>query len=314
MHIFSVSVLIAIYNPQWDKLKATLNSVVRQKDISFQIVICDDYSIEDYSEKLSSFMTEKGFTKYKYVRAVENGGTVKNLINGLPYCEGDYIKVLGQGDLLFDSEVLKNMYRYAVNNGLQLTGGLFQCFREENGAPTLYTMNRMPQILNCSNSRDRFYWYVVCMDIVNAVTLLYRKDCLFEYLSMMDGRIKYCEDHASRLMLADDVKMDVYKAPVAYYEISSGISTARKSEFKTQLSQDNVEFYNMLIDRCADDKHLVRVFKNRIRVIEHYSKRNVLRCLFSDFGILRYWFHCKFFPIKTSTEWQNDFLQQCYSD
>ena len=39
-----ISVIVACYNPDWRKLKATLKSIIKQNDICLEIIIADDGS------------------------------------------------------------------------------------------------------------------------------------------------------------------------------------------------------------------------------------------------------------------------------
>ena len=314
MNEFLVTVLIAIYNPPWKKLRATLNSVVAQKGIPFDIVICDDCSRENYQDQVSEYMAEKGFSEFKYVRMPKNGGTVQNILNGLRFCEGRYVKTIGQGDLLHNADILCNMYRLAIEAKLKAVAGSYQSFVMNGDCPELVSGNRMPQNMNkCHSSKDAFIQYVVCHDIILGATVLYEKECLQKYLTEMSGKVIYSEDFATRLMIADGLSVDFYRKPVVYYERGTGVSFSG-AVYGERLEQGKVEYIKMLIERYSDNKHLVHVFKIRINMIEHYSKRKHLHYLLSDYHILLNWLRRKFFPIKTSTEWQNDFFQQCYRD
>ena len=129
----------------------------------------------------------------------------------------------------------------------------------------------------------------------------------------MKETIVFSEDFAIRLMIADGMNVDIYSKPVVYYEKGTGI-TSPGSGYGERFKQGQLESIKMLIDRYSNDKHLARVFKNRFSMIEHYSKWNHLCYLLSDYHIPQFWLRRKFFPVYTSTEWENDFLQQCYND
>lgn len=314
MSAHAVSLLLAIYNPSLEKLYRSLRSVVMQKGVPFQIVICDDGSSQNYEETIKRFMDSLGFQNYIYVRSETNHGTVANLLHGLQYCDGDYIKVLGQGDMLFDDLVLKQMYEFASINKLKAVTGFFQCFSEKNGKPELVSINRMPQNLECFSDKEKAIdQYVVSWDILNAATVLYEKICWQRYLKEINGKIHLCEDHALRLMILDGIRINILKMPVIYYEVAAGVSTGGNNEYRRILNRDREVFFQMAKEREADNSRRFRVFDSRIRVIRDMSKWNILCCLFSDYRILEYWVHCKFFPIKTDVSGQDAFLKRFYS-
>ena len=47
-----VSVIIVTYNSDWEKLRLTLLSTVKQRNISIQIIITDDGSEETFDENI----------------------------------------------------------------------------------------------------------------------------------------------------------------------------------------------------------------------------------------------------------------------
>ena len=78
---YNVSVVVLTYNAVWEKLRRTLDSIVVQRGLEFEIIVADDGSSVRSDDRITVFFAEKGFTAYKLVNAKENGGTVKNLFN-----------------------------------------------------------------------------------------------------------------------------------------------------------------------------------------------------------------------------------------
>ena len=99
------SVLVLLYNSEKKALERTLESVLRQKGVSFEIVLADDCSKNDCLAQAVEYLKDKG-VKVKVSHQETNGGTVNNILDALRLCDGKYIKPIGAGDLLFDNKCL----------------------------------------------------------------------------------------------------------------------------------------------------------------------------------------------------------------
>ena len=56
-----VSVLLVTYNADWNKLKQTIESIIAQKDVSFELIIADDGSKIRWDEQIQELCKEHGF-------------------------------------------------------------------------------------------------------------------------------------------------------------------------------------------------------------------------------------------------------------
>lgn len=80
---YEISVVVIQYNPIWEKLMYTLQSILQQTEIRYEIVIADDGSRDKYFDKTIDFFKEKKFCDYQIVDNTKNQGTVKNVLSGL---------------------------------------------------------------------------------------------------------------------------------------------------------------------------------------------------------------------------------------
>ena len=55
MEQYECSVVIVQYNPMWEKLKRTLNSVISQKKCDFEVIVADDGSKDTCFDKVISY-------------------------------------------------------------------------------------------------------------------------------------------------------------------------------------------------------------------------------------------------------------------
>ena len=73
---YNITVVVLTYNPVWEKLRATLKSIVEQQDVHLQVVITDDGSKNNYFDKVESYFKEIGFDDFKLISNKNNEGTV----------------------------------------------------------------------------------------------------------------------------------------------------------------------------------------------------------------------------------------------
>ena len=80
-HSPTASVIIVTFNQNLGRILKTLDSILIQKDISFEIIICDDGSENCYEKELRSYFSSRGFGDYNLVfrnfRAVQTTYTAK---------------------------------------------------------------------------------------------------------------------------------------------------------------------------------------------------------------------------------------------
>lgn len=50
-----VSVYVSIYNASWERIRASLNSIIMQKGIDFEIIVIDDCSTVKHSDEIKDF-------------------------------------------------------------------------------------------------------------------------------------------------------------------------------------------------------------------------------------------------------------------
>ena len=56
--MIDVSVVIVTYNSKWESIRMTILSILKQKNISMQIVIADDGSRKIYDDEINKLMSQ----------------------------------------------------------------------------------------------------------------------------------------------------------------------------------------------------------------------------------------------------------------
>ena len=218
----SISVVVACYNPQFNKLQNTIRSIVKQKDVSFEIVIGDDGSKIDYQKELESWIEEQKYSNIKLNFLPQNVGTVKNILSALYLCEGKYVKTISPGDYLYDEYTLKNYVDAFENLKADLVFGRAQYFSPDGKLLD----GSAPQ--NNAVYKNRFVKKSVldCNDYILGAAIASKTDVEIYYLEQIKDKIKYLEDIPLTLFsLIDGKKICAVDKKVVWYEYGEGIST-----------------------------------------------------------------------------------------
>ena len=110
------SVLIPTFNRS-SFVKLSIESVLNQKKVSFEIIVSDDGSTDNTTEIVKAFKDKR----IKYFRNKKRLGTSLNFQKSFLKSNGDYIFTLGDDDFILDentlSEILKIMKKYKLGMG-----------------------------------------------------------------------------------------------------------------------------------------------------------------------------------------------------
>mgnify|MGYP000552217109 FL=1 len=120
---YNVSVIVLTYNPDIAKLRSTLFSIIIQKNIDFEIIIADDGSNDDYYDNVLKFFEQNKFINFSIIKNNTNMGIVNNYYNALKRSNGEYIYGISPGDMLYDTNVLLNLYDFAKNKNAEICFG-----------------------------------------------------------------------------------------------------------------------------------------------------------------------------------------------
>ncbi len=111
-HSVDFSVVIPTYNRS-EFLKSAILSVLRQRGVKLEIVICDDASTDETGTIVRSFKDGR----IKYYRNSTRRGTSMNFLNCFKYARGNYIFNLGDDDLILDDTTLLRVLRTMKQTG-----------------------------------------------------------------------------------------------------------------------------------------------------------------------------------------------------
>ena len=114
---YEISVICLTYNSPLQKLKTTLDSILKQEDISMELIIAG--SLDNHRRDIEEYFINKNFTDYKLVLNEENRGTVCSLLSGMLVAEGEYYKGISPGDRLYEKDTLKKWLHFVKKNNIK---------------------------------------------------------------------------------------------------------------------------------------------------------------------------------------------------
>ena len=276
-----VSVVVLTYNPTWKELSTTLKSIIAQRDCVFEVIIADDGSENNLGSEIREFFEKRGFSNYKLIQNKTNVGTVKNLLSALCNCNSEYVKDLGQGDVLYDNHTLKKMYDYLKNGELEFVFGRPVPFSiNEKGLHMEQIADDRASISNAdANIKRNCFLYE---EYPHGATFFFKRDVMIKYLEEIKDVVVYCEDLSIRLMILDGVKIKFLDEFVAFYECAIGISHSKGG--LSRVEKDCLKFSNYF-DKSDRENKPSRHIKNlaTLRLRKKLSRRRVERTFYQVF-------------------------------
>ena len=251
------SVFVLNYNRKLEQIFMTLDSIMCQKNVSFEIIYCDDGSKQNYFEEIEKYFSEKAFENYVLCGDGINRGTVKNILRGLDKASGRYAKLIGAGDALYDENTLYDVMNFMKSERTECCFGRTQGYITEDGERKK-RFNLCPRDIAAYRTKNRkriVRNIIVAEDWVSGVAVFATINYYRKYISMLEDRVIYCEDYAIALALLDHVFMKLYDKNVVWYETSDGISTAPNPEFRRKLMKDNMNLWALFDKKCEEDFH-----------------------------------------------------------
>lgn len=278
----TLSFLVLTYNPNCRKLIQTLTSIITQKEIDFEILICDDGSKINFKDTLISYFHSKNFFNYKLIFNEQNAGTVQNIISGLAVAQGDYIKLISPGDFIYADYTSYDSCNYMIQNEYDIIFG--KCIHyNQNG---IYINRNIPKLISpylSNNYKKIKHNYFITRDLIIGASILYKKEILKKYINKISKTIKYSEDSLINYYLCENNKLSYINIPVIYYETGDGISTSNSSKWSEILSKEVDNLFSELYQQKLISKF---IYKNQ--KIKNKYKRLFYRLIFdtSNFVIL----------------------------
>ena len=245
--LLDISVVITVYNQPLKTVETTIRSVVQQQNCDFEIIIADDCSSNDISSELKRLFDSLSFSNYTIVRHAQNMKTVLNIKTALDSACGEYMKVIGSGDLLYDANTLHDIVSFMRETKADVGFGKVIAFNKNDKGELNCKLFKAP-----TNPEDYFVGGMNCKqalkgqldraDWIPGGSQFYKMSKAKELLAILsdDFGVKFCEDFSGTVALADS-EVPFLDRCVLWYEFGDGISTSGQG--RARLYADHENFY-----------------------------------------------------------------------
>lgn len=267
---YDVSVILAIYNPSFSKLKATLQSVLNQTGISMELIFADDGSSVTYWEEIKAILEENHFSSYQFSILEKNSGVVQNYNHALKLCQGEYVKPISPGDMLFHPTLLRDWVTWLRQRDCRISFGEagYYC-QEENGEIRLFR-HKMPPVnvaLYDGNHReDMLIWYLLGEDTISGATMILERELYTRYMELQAGKVIWLDDMILRPAVFEGIPILAYPHPVMWYEYGSGISTTGNDIWMERCWKDFCTSDDIIRDEMEPVDAISRQYQRYLRM------------------------------------------------
>ncbi len=307
------TVILLQYNPDRGRLFRTINSILRQKDVTIQLIITDDGSVTDFFTDIDYALKDKGI-EYLCIKNEKNVGTVKNFWNALQKAKYGYISFISPGDYYYDEHVLSSVFNKMQEDDVKFLFGKISPYRwEDNGLKIVdrqWPINTRPYRHIDNNSYKKIKRNLfIYNDIMGGPALFFEKGLLIEYLRRIVDRVICAEDLITRFILLDELKFSFLDQYVIWYEYGVGISMTKDNSEK--IDRDILALYDVLFEYYPNSKLLQKAKKLdsivRIGGIKSFLLRSIL---FPD-RLLYLFYHTYIVKERNKPE-NTDFILELY--
>lgn len=301
-----ISVIVLTFNPDLNKLFRTLDSIICQKKVKFEIIICDDGSEKPFDRDLKSYFASNNFCSYKTVFHTYNRGTVNNYYSGLIEAKGRYSKVISPGDYLANENTLCEWMHFLEEKGAEWSFSDAYYYRcSPTGEDEFLSVKAYPQLLRpyAMNDRKACIWnYDALRDRACGAAIIGTTHVQLYYTGIIKEKgIRYCEDLIYKLMMFDGIVGCYFPENAVYYEYGTGISTCSDRTWKSKLKEDTDLLYRMICER-TDTSDLQKEIQKALK------KKYIFQKLFIKgklYRWLKYHFHPRLTEIPEGSEKYN---------
>lgn len=294
----TVSVIVIVFNQVFSKLIKTLDSIIKQDGISFEIIICDDGSTNQYGDELRRYFSLKSFYDYTLVFHTINEGTVSNYLSGLEIARGKYSKLISPGDCLTERHTLRDWINYLRNNNAEWSFSDAYYYRVDDEKVNYFKASAKPQILRpyFVNDRAVCVWnYLALKDVANGAAIIGKTHIQMHFCKIINEYgMMYSEDSIYRLMMFHGIIGCYYPVSAICYEYGTGISTSGDEKWGERLAEDRKKLIQIMLDANNKSDQQERIIKAFI----YNSKPGKFRKVCIR-GRVKLWLKCHFNPRLT---------------
>lgn len=278
------SVICLTYNSDITKTLTTLNSVIKQKDCDFEVIIADDGSKNNNVDVIEQYFKSNNFFNYKVRANKVNQGIIENYLSAIELARGKYIKYISPGDYLYDEATLKKCLDFMNKYNAELAFGKAVYYSYENNKLDIL-VRKNPVLTEMYDAKREDYNFdlvlknlILWQDGILGAAVMADRLVFEKYLREISGKVKYIEDNTIMPLATMDKKriyfLDEY---ILWYECDSGISTNSNRGFKEKIDIDFLNCYEYLTKKDSKNKCIRFAYLKQKYYVQ--KKRFLLFCV-----------------------------------
>jgi len=187
-----ISVIIPTYN-RANLLRDAILNVLNQTYQNFELIILDDYSLDDTEEIVKGFKDQR----IVYLKHEKNRGIAASCNTGVKKAMGDYVFILNDDDLIVPW-TLEKLVKKTKRSDLENLGGVYGWS---------WWINDKGKTLRIINSKKRGYIFDEILKKQVFTNLLIKKE-VFEKVGLYDENLLSNEDFDFYLRMAKKYQFD----------------------------------------------------------------------------------------------------------
>lgn len=258
MEQYECSVVIVQYNPVWEKVKRTLNSVINQKKCNFEIIVADDGSENTHFDKVIAYLEENDFHRYQLVDNKKNAGTVRNVISGIKVATGKYVRVIAPGDMLYSDNTLSKIVNFMDDHKAKEAFGKMAFYEQKDKEidiiPLQIPFDFSPYIRKHHKKIKKHL--LLLGDNISGASYTWEREYYLECLMRISERVVYLEDCVNAYTVYDGYDICFMDEFVTWYEYGTGISTSKNKKWTAILIKDWISFLKEMGQRYQNDSYV----------------------------------------------------------
>lgn len=261
---YDVSAIVVAYNSTWEAEAATLDSILMQRDVRFEIIVADDGSKNNNFDLVSDYFKKHNFTDFKLVDNKINRGTVYNVYSALSIAKGKYVKTISPGDMFYKNDTLKKWLAFMHTYDIEWSFSDVIPYKNVDGAIVPIVTNISPNNISLykkGSQKDVRWQYFVLSDWPVGASMMCLRTLQLKYIEEILNKVIYMEDNIWRLMMFDGIVGKYFSAYTVLYEYGSGISTSKNKNWEERLRNDWKNADKILTNRKGLDNFQLEMLK-----------------------------------------------------
>lgn len=241
-----VSIIIPTYN-RADKIMTSINSVLKQTYVDFELIIVDDGSSDNTQEIVESI----GDERVSYVRLTKNSGASAARNAGVQVAKYDVIAFQDSDDLWREDKLAKQMKYLQEHEEFSMIYCPYELHMEK-------MVIRMPDTDWNGLEGDLLKWLLV-RNSIGTPTMLMRKECFLQ-VGGFDISFKCLEDWEFALRFAEKYKIGyVNEVLVDAFYSKGGISSGITAHFESR-SRLIAKYRKVMVENGTFDPVVQKMF------------------------------------------------------